>query len=60
LTTSPCIGVCQLDGKTQRCVGGGRTIDEIAAWPRFTEAERREIVARLESSRPRAPETYDG
>jgi len=60
LTTSPCIGVCQLDGKTQRCIGCGRTIDEIAAWTQLTESQRREIVERLERTRPRAPETYDG
>ena len=58
MTISPCIGVCQLDGKTQRCVGCGRTIDEIASWSSLSEAERREIMARLEKSRP--PEAYDG
>jgi predicted Fe-S protein YdhL (DUF1289 family) len=58
MTASPCVGICQLDGKTQRCVGCGRTIDEIAGWPTFSEAERREIVARLERSRAR--EAYDG
>jgi uncharacterized protein len=57
MTVSPCIGVCQLDGKTQRCVGCGRTIDEIASWSSLSEAERRDIMARLEKSRP--PETYD-
>jgi uncharacterized protein len=51
MTASPCIGLCELDGKTQRCVGCGRTIDEIAAWSSLTDAERREIVARLERSR---------
>ena len=58
MTISPCIGVCQLDGKTQRCVGCGRTIDEIASWSSLSEAERRDIMARLEKSRP--PEVYDG
>jgi uncharacterized protein len=58
MTVSPCIGVCQLDGKTQRCVGCGRTIDEIASWSSLSEAERRDIMARLKKSRP--PEVYDG
>lgn len=51
MTASPCIGVCQLDGPTQTCIGCGRTIAEIAAWPTLDEAERRAIVARLQASR---------
>ncbi|HEX9463426.1 MAG TPA: DUF1289 domain-containing protein [Alphaproteobacteria bacterium] len=51
MTASPCIGVCELDGNTQRCVGCGRTMDEIAAWSSLTDTERREILARLERSR---------
>ena len=52
MTVSPCIGVCELDGRTQRCVGCGRTIDEIATWTSLSDAERRRIIARLERSRP--------
>jgi predicted Fe-S protein YdhL (DUF1289 family) len=50
MTASPCIGVCQLDGRTQTCVGCGRTIAEIAAWPALEDAERRAILARLQAS----------
>lgn len=50
MTASPCIGVCQLDGRTQTCVGCGRTIAEIAAWPALDDAERRAILARLQAS----------
>jgi predicted Fe-S protein YdhL (DUF1289 family) len=60
MTASPCIGVCQLDGRTQTCIGCGRTIDEIASWSGLSEAERRAIVARLEASRRKPSETYDG
>ncbi len=60
MTASPCIGVCQLDGRTQVCVGCGRTIDEIAHWMSFSDSERRAIVARLEASRKAAAPSYDG
>ena len=60
MTDSPCIGVCQLDGRTQSCIGCGRTIGEIAAWSGLSNEERRAIVARLKASRVAAPERYDG
>ncbi len=62
MTASPCIGVCQLDGRTQTCIGCGRTIAEIAAWADLDENERRAIIARLSRSRsrPPQPEGYDG
>ncbi len=47
MTKSPCIGICQLDRKKQTCTGCGRTIDEIASWPHFTEEQKREIAGRL-------------
>lgn len=50
MTASPCIGVCRLDGRTQTCVGCGRTIAEIAAWPALDDAERRAILVRLQAS----------
>jgi predicted Fe-S protein YdhL (DUF1289 family) len=50
MTASPCISVCRLDSTTQVCIGCGRTIAEIAAWPNLSEAERAAIVQRLESS----------
>ncbi len=49
-TTSPCIGVCQLDAARQICRGCGRTIAEIAAWPNLSDDERRAILARLTAS----------
>jgi predicted Fe-S protein YdhL (DUF1289 family) len=44
---SPCIGVCALDDATNMCIGCGRTLAEVAAWSRLTNAQRREVVARL-------------
>ncbi len=54
MTASPCIGVCRLDPRTQICVGCGRRIAEIAAWPSLSAEERRAIVARLQASREAA------
>jgi predicted Fe-S protein YdhL (DUF1289 family) len=51
---SPCINVCQLDAQGF-CVGCRRTIEEIAEWPRATEARRREILSELKGRKP--PET---
>ena len=47
---SPCIDVCRLDAQGL-CVGCRRTIDEIAEWPRASEARRREILRELEVRR---------
>jgi predicted Fe-S protein YdhL (DUF1289 family) len=50
---SPCIDVCRLDAQGL-CVGCRRTIDEIAEWPRASEARRREILGELERRRAAA------
>ena len=44
---TPCIRLCTLDPETRTCLGCGRTLDEIAAWTRYSEAEREAIMARL-------------
>ena len=40
---SPCISVCRMDAATGLCEGCYRTLDEIAAWGRATEEERRAL-----------------
>jgi hypothetical protein len=45
--SSPCIKVCAVDGRTGLCLGCGRTLPEIAQWPKLSEAERLSIMARL-------------
>ena len=45
--STPCVKVCAVDGQTGLCVGCGRTLAEIAAWGRLSEAERREIMGQL-------------
>jgi predicted Fe-S protein YdhL (DUF1289 family) len=44
---SPCINVCTLDARSRRCLGCGRTIDEISHWTSLTEAERTRIMGEL-------------
>ena len=44
---TPCIAVCIIDPKTKLCLGCGRTLPEIARWPRFERAERLEIMEAL-------------
>jgi uncharacterized protein len=51
--TSPCNKVCILDPASQLCIGCFRTIDEIAAWSAFSDAERAAIVAELRARRER-------
>ncbi len=48
---SPCVGVCRLDSATGLCAGCMRTLDEIAAWPAASSAERLAIVQRLRARR---------
>ncbi len=44
---SPCIKVCTLDTASGRCVGCGRTLDEIARWGTMSELERQQIMRAL-------------
>jgi predicted Fe-S protein YdhL (DUF1289 family) len=44
---TPCVNICLLDPETGSCLGCGRTLAEIAAWARMSDAERREIMTAL-------------
>ncbi len=44
---SPCIKVCVVHPESRLCTGCLRTLDEIAAWSRMTNAERREVIVAL-------------
>ena len=48
---SPCLGICLMDPATRMCRGCLRTIDEIRAWYEASTAEKRAILARLETRR---------
>ena len=44
---SPCVSVCMLDDERGHCRGCARTLDEIAAWSRYSHAERTHIMQAL-------------
>ncbi len=44
---SPCTKICTLDARRERCIGCGRTLDEIARWASMTDEERERIMAEL-------------
>jgi predicted Fe-S protein YdhL (DUF1289 family) len=50
---TPCVKVCIVDGASGLCLGCLRTLPEIAAWGRYTDAERAEIMAALPQRRNR-------
>lgn len=44
---SPCVKICVVHPEARICVGCHRTLDEIAAWTRMTDAERAAVMAEL-------------
>jgi len=40
---SPCVSVCRMHEHTGLCLGCFRTIDEIVAWGRQSDATRRDV-----------------
>lgn len=44
---SPCVRLCVIEPSSRLCMGCHRSIDEIAAWTRMTDDERRAIMEAL-------------
>lgn len=44
---SPCVKICTVDARSGRCLGCGRTVEEIARWIGMSGDERRRIMAEL-------------
>ncbi|MGB0660436.1 MAG: DUF1289 domain-containing protein [Mangrovicoccus sp.] len=44
---SPCIKICVIEPQSRLCTGCLRSLDEIAAWSGYSEAQRAEIMAEL-------------
>ena len=44
---SPCVSICQMNARSGLCSGCLRTIEEIAGWSRYSEAEKRAVWARI-------------
>jgi len=51
--TTPCVKVCIVDGESGLCLGCQRTMPEIGAWSRFTDAERAAIMEALPGRKSR-------
>ena len=51
---TPCTAVCMIDPRTSLCFGCGRTLPEIARWPRMQSAERLAVMALLPQRMERA------
>ena len=43
---SPCVSICALD-ENDICIGCHRTSDEIMAWPRLDNEERRSVLVKV-------------
>ena len=48
---TPCIKLCIVDGESGLCMGCYRKLAEVAAWGRFSDAERETIMAVLPERR---------
>jgi uncharacterized protein len=48
---SPCTSVCTIDQATGLCAGCARTLDEIALWSRYSDDEKRAVLAKLPKRR---------
>jgi hypothetical protein len=46
---TPCVKVCTLDARSSRCLGCGRTVDEITRWPTMSASERSQVMGELPS-----------
>jgi hypothetical protein len=44
---SPCCGVCRMDAASGYCQGCWRTLEEIAAWSRFDNADKLAVWRQL-------------
>lgn len=48
---SPCNDICEMNPKTGYCIGCGRTIDEIVAWPEMTDDQKQNVLKKLDERR---------
>ena len=44
---SPCEKICSVDPNSGLCVGCGRNLAEIERWAKYSDAERRLVMAEL-------------
>ncbi len=56
---SPCISICRMSAATGLCEGCQRTIDEIAAWSRMEDHEKRSVWLLIDERRAQARATTE-
>ena len=44
---SPCVNICRMDAASGYCEGCRRSLDEIASWSAYSQAEKRAVLALL-------------
>ena len=59
---SPCVSLCNFDGRTGFCTGCLRTLDEARSWKKLTDHKRHQIInerSRREKKLPKPGEAAD-
>jgi len=49
MTASPCINICNIDPKTNICMGCGRTMKEISNWINMSDLEKEKLIFDLKN-----------
>jgi uncharacterized protein len=44
---SPCEKICSVDPNSRLCMGCGRNMAEIERWAKYSDAERKQVMAEL-------------
>lgn len=52
---SPCVNLCRIDPASGLCAGCWRSLDEIAAWSRMSDADKRQVWQALALRRAQWP-----
>lgn len=55
VVASPCVQACRLDRSVGQCMGCNRTLEEIAAWGRSSNDQKRAVLAELPKRRANRP-----
>ena len=48
---SPCTSVCEIDSESGFCKGCSRTSDEIVGWIRYSDADKKKILLKINNRR---------
>ena len=48
---SPCVSICKMDARSGLCTGCLRTIEEIAGWSRYSDADKQAVWLRISERR---------